>query len=341
MQLAVIILNWNGLALLKEFLPSVVEYSNDLYKIYIADNGSTDDSIDYLKKNFQEIQIIELEENNGFAHGYNKALEKVEEDIYVILNSDVEVSPDWLKGVVEQFKENKDLAALQPVLLDHRSRNKYEYAGAAGGFIDKNGFPFCDGRLFNHIEEYNEKAKSKEIFWASGAALIIRKADFRMVGGFDGDFFAHMEEIDLCWRLKNIGKEIHSYPQSIVYHLGGGTLGKLRPKKTYLNFRNGLFLLTKNYHSGSLFLKLVKRLLLDGVAALKFLFEGSPAHFFAVLKAHLHYYRMLGKMLGKRKKLKAQGLKPNLKGLYNGSVVTDYFIKGKKRFRDLDPNRFV
>ncbi len=339
MKIAVVILNWNGRKLLEEFLPSVVKYSKQEVKIYVADNGSSDDSIAFLKKNFPTVHLIELNENNGFAQGYNLALQQVEEEIYVILNSDVAVKENWLKGVSEYFQEHPKRAAIQPALIDYRNPKQFEYAGAGGGFIDKNGFVFCDGRMFNDIEVFREK-ESKEIFWASGAALIIRRSVFNEVGGFDPDFFAHMEEIDLCWRVKNLGYEIWYYPSSKVYHLGGGTLGKLKPKKTYLNFRNNLFLLTKNYYASPLFMKLFWRMLLDGIAAWKFLIQGNPLHFFAVAKAHFHFYSGFFKMYSKRKVLKEKSSKPNLKGMYQGNIIFDYFLKGKKQFSELDKKKF-
>jgi len=310
LKIAVVILNWNGRKLLEEFLPSVIKYSEQEVNIYVADNGSSDDSLAYLRENFPSVGLIELNENNGFARGYNLALQQIEEEIYVILNSDVAVKENWLKGVSEYFQEHPKRAAIQPALIDYRNPKQFEYAGAGGGFIDKNGFVFCDGRMFNDIETFKEK-EAKEIFWASGAALIIRKDVFNEVGGFDPDFFAHMEEIDLCWRVKNLGYEIWYYPSSKVHHLGGGTLGKLKPKKTYLNFRNNLFLLTKNYYASPLFLKLFWRMLLDGIAAWKFLIQGSPLHFIAVVK-----------------------------GLYQGNIVFDYFLNEKKQFSELDRKKF-
>ena len=339
MKIAIVILNWNGKKLLEEFLPSVVKHSANEAKVYVADNGSTDDSISFLESQFPNVQLIKLSENNGFAQGYNLALQEVEEDIYVILNSDVAVKKDWLMGVSDYFEKHPNRAAIQPAMIDYRNQEQFEYAGAGGGFIDKNGFAFCDGRVFNDIEAYREK-DAKEIFWASGAALIIRKTVFRETSGFDSDFFAHMEEIDLCWRVKNLGYEIWYYPQSKVYHLGGGTLGKLKPKKTYLNFRNNLFLLTKNYYASPLFLKLFWRMLLDGIAAWKFLIQGSPLHFLAVGKAHFHFYTGFFKMYSKRKALKKKCSKPNMKGMYKGNVIFEYFLQKKKVFADLDQSKF-
>ncbi|MEM7162623.1 MAG: glycosyltransferase family 2 protein [Bacteroidota bacterium] len=339
MNLAVVILNWNGRDLLKEFLPAVIINSTDCANIYVIDNGSTDDSIDVLKNEFPSVKIIELKENYGFAQGYNLGLQSVDEEYYVILNSDVMVEKNWLKGIDSYFEQHPQVAALQPTLLDYREKDFFEYAGASGGFIDRNGFVFCDGRIFNHIEKTADR-KAKEIFWASGAALIIRKEVFKEVRGFDPDFFAHMEEIDLCWRIKNKGYQIWYYPSSKVFHLGGGTLGKLKPKKTYLNFRNNLFLLTKNYFQGSLLLKIFWRMVLDGIAAWKFLFQGNPLHFLAVGRAHFHFYLNLPKFLKKRAQLKKETSKPNLIGLYQGNIVFDYFLRGKKYFKDLDQSRF-
>ena len=339
MQIAVVILNWNGQELLREFLPSVIRYSINDSTIYVADNGSTDESISILKNEFPQVKIIELADNYGFAKGYNKALSQVEEDIYVILNSDVEVTQNWLNGIPAFFTQHPNAKVLQPSIVDYRNKDKFEYAGAAGGFIDRNGFVFCDGRIFNKLENFEEK-EEKEIFWASGASMIIKKDAFRSVEGYDPDFFAHMEEIDLCWRIKNQGGEIWYYPNSKIYHLGGGTLGKLKPKKTYLNFRNNLFLLTKNYRQGPLFLKLFWRMVLDAAAAYKFLFEGSFAHFMAVAKAHFHFYLNFASMFKKRSALKKLDSNPNFKGIYLGNIVFDYFLKGKKKFSDLRSEKF-
>lgn len=342
MKIAVVILNWNGLTLLQKFLPSVFEHSKEKASIYIADNGSTDESLNYVRSAFPQIKIIELEKNLGFAKGYNEALKQVPEDIYVILNSDVEVTAGWLDGIITFFDGHNNAVALQPTLLDYKNKDHYEYAGASGGYIDKNGFVFCRGRLFNEVEKYDHKGDSpSQIFWATGACFIVLREWFWNTNGFDEDFFAHMEEIDICWRLKNLGKEIWYYPRSIVYHLGGGTLGKLKPQKTYLNFRNNLLLITKNFRSGSLFFKIFLRMILDGIAAWKFLLEGNGKHFLAVGKAHFDFYKMFGATIKKRKALKKLDQNINFSGLYNGNVVYDHFISGIKKFEDLDQSKFI
>ncbi len=335
-QVAVVILNWNGKHFLEKFLPSVITNSPQA-SIVVADNASTDDSIAYLKTNFPEVEIVINNQNYGFAEGYNQALKKVDAEYYVLLNSDVEVSPNWLEPILDFMAKDKTVAACQPKILDYNNKNLFEYAGASGGFIDHDGYPFCRGRIFQVLEEdkgqYNE---IKEVFWATGACLVIRSEMYHKVEGFDGDYFAHMEEIDLCWRLKNLGQKIYCIPTSVVYHVGGGTLNKLSPRKTYLNFRNNLITLTKNNTQGFLFTKIFKRMVLDGVAAYKFLFEGNAKHFWAVAQAHFGYYKALPSTLRKRKKLKKQaGFSPNNKGIFNKNLVFLHYIKKIKYYSQI------
>lgn len=339
LSVAVVILNYNGVNFLKQFLQITINYSLGA-KIVVADNCSTDNSIDFIEQNFKQVIVIKNNDNYGYAKGYNEALKKIDADIFVLLNSDVEVTKNWLQPIIIAFEQNKKLGAAQPKLLDFKIRNEFEYAGASGGFIDKYGYPFCRGRVFNTIEtDNNQYNDNREIFWATGACLFVRSKNFWEVGGLDGDYFAHMEEIDLCWRLKNCGYSIRIIPESIVYHVGGGTLNKLSSKKTFLNFRNNLTTLTKNHPSKNLFLKILFRLLLDGVAAFKFLFDAQPKHFFAVIKAHFSYYYFLPSTIKKRKKIKQlPNFNHTLSEVYNGNIVAEYFLRNKKTFSSLNKN---
>ena len=327
MKLAIVILNWNGQKLLEQFLPSVIKYSKEAI-IYIADNASTDDSIDFLKDEHPSINIIQNKNNGGYAKGYNDALKNIEADVFCLLNNDVEVTKNWLTPIIETFNDKAHTAIIQPKLLDYKNKDYFEYAGAAGGFIDKYGYPYCRGRIFNTLEkdigQYNDNA---EIFWASGACLFIRSHVFNELHGFDEHFFAHMEEIDLCWRAKNLGYSIHYVSKSEVYHVGGATLSALNSKKTFLNFRNSLFTITKNA-KGNLFSILLVRLFLDGIAAFKFLFELKPKHVFAILKAHLNFYYKLNHLLGQRKSIKNK-----IKYYQKTSIVFNYFVNNKMYYK--------
>lgn len=322
MKIAVVILNWNGQKLLEQFLPAVMAFSEEA-NIYVADNASTDDSVHYIKENFPEITIIENSENGGYAKGYNDALKQVEEDIYCLLNSDVEVTVNWLESILEEFENNPETAIIQPKILDYKNKTYFEYAGAAGGFIDKYGYPFCRGRVFNTLEKDNKQYNDKtNIFWASGACFFIRKSVFKNLSGFDESFFAHMEEIDLCWRAFNQELKTVYIGTSTVFHVGGATLKNTNPKKTYLNFRNSLFTITKNA-SGNLFFLIFTRLLLDGLASIMFLFTLKFQHILAVLKAHLSFYKNLPDLLKKRAVLHQKA------GYFQTkSIVWDYYIKG-------------
>ncbi|WP_104736038.1 glycosyltransferase family 2 protein [Hanstruepera ponticola] len=326
MKIAVVILNWNGKKLLEQFLPSVISNSEGA-DVYVADNASTDDSVSFLKNNFPSVTIIQNSENGGYAKGYNEALKSIEADIFCLLNSDIEVTKNWLAPIQDTFKNLEDTAIIQPKILDYKNKTYFEYAGAAGGFIDKFGYPYCRGRIFNTVEkdkgQYNDE---QNIFWASGACLFIRKPVFDKLGGFDESFFAHMEEIDLCWRAFNMGYKTQYIGLSKVYHVGGATLQNTNPKKTYLNFRNSLFTLVKNA-PGNLFILIVTRLLLDGLAGIKFLFEFKFNHLFAILKAHISFYLNFYKYLKKRKS------SPKCPQYYKTtSIVWDYYIKNNKYF---------
>ncbi len=300
MKIAIAILNWNGQNLLEKFLPSVVNYSKQS-DIYVIDNASTDNSINYLKTHFPNVKIIALDKNYGFAGGYNKGLRKIEADIYALINSDIEVTPNWLDPVLKTFKTEPDTVVVQPKIKDYKNKSMFEYAGAAGGFLDFFGYPYCDGRqLFKIEKDQGQYQKEKNIFWASGACFFIRKNTFNTHNGFDESFFAHQEEIDLCWRIQHTKKQIKYIPQSEVYHLGGGSLKYKNPFKTYLNFRNNLSMLLKNLPVLLLFPVIFTRLILDGIAGLVFLTQGKPKHTWAIIKAHFSFYKKIPKNWKKR-----------------------------------------
>jgi len=337
MKVAVVILNWNGKNILEKFLPFVVSYNTTYSQLIVADNASTDDSVAFLKTHYPQIKIIQNGTNGGFAKGYNDALKHVNAEYYVLLNSDVEVTPKWLEPVVELMDTDKTIAACQPKIKSYAHKSSFEYAGAAGGFIDKFGYPFCRGRILDNVEtDIGQYDDNREIFWATGACLFIRANCFHEQEGFDEDFFAHMEEIDLCWRLKNVGYKIMFCADSTVYHVGGGTLNKLSPKKTFLNFRNNLILLSKNHASQYFVIKLFIRFVMDGIAGIKFLLSGEIGHFIAVIKAHFSFYNSFAITLQKRKKLKQQIKQYTTSAVYLHSIIADYFIRGKKTFKEID-----
>ena len=300
MKIAVVLLNWNGQKLLEQFLPALVQYSPEA-TVYLADNASTDDSVAFVKASFPTIQIIENSSNLGFAGGYNMALKSIDADILALVNTDVEVTKNWLVPIIETFKTEPKTAIIQPKIKDFKNPEFFEYAGAAGGFIDQLGYPFCRGRIFDSLEkDVAQYEDDCEIFWASGACFFIRNTVYKELGGFDADFFAHQEEIDLCWRAKNRGYTIKYNSKSIVYHIGGATLNQGNPRKTFLNFRNSLFTLTKNLPQKKLFYVLFIRLILDGIAGLRFLWQGKWKHVFAILKAHFSFYFLFISMYKKR-----------------------------------------
>jgi len=300
-KIAVVILNWNGRKLLEEFLPSIVRFSPEA-TIYVADNASSDDSVSFIKNTFPTVKIIQNTENFGFAKGYNQALRFIEEDYYALVNSDIEVTENWLSPILEIFENEPQTSIIQPKILAYKNKEMFEYAGAAGGFIDKYGFPFCRGRIFQSLEkdagQYND---TFDIFWASGACFFIRKEVYRQLNGFDEDFFAHQEEIDLCWRAFNLNYKAKYCGNSTVYHVGGATLNESNPHKTFLNFRNSLWMMTKNLPKKKLFPILFLRLTLDGWAGIHFLLQAKPKHLWSVLKAHFYFYLYLFKFLNKRK----------------------------------------
>ena len=330
---AIIILNWNGIDLLKKFLPTLIAKSKNA-NIYIADNASTDNSIKFLEDNYTSIKILQNKTNSGFAGGYNLALSNLHEEFFILINSDIEVTDNWISPIIELLKKDEFISACQPKILDYNNKEKFEYAGASGGFIDFLGYPFCRGRIFNHIEnDFNQYEDIKEVFWASGACLFIRSKHFNEVNGFDNDFFAHQEEIDLCWRLKNLGYKVMVNPESIVYHVGGGTLNSSSPFKTYLNFRNNLFMLFKNLHILSLFSVLFLRLFLDGIAALSLLTKKKGLmHLLAVLRAHFSFYLSLPSLIKKRSLIKQ---KNNLIGRFNFIILIKFYFKKIRKFSEL------
>ena len=332
-DIAVVILNWNGKQWLEKFLPTVIEKSS-MANIYIADNASTDDSISLIENNFPSVKIIQNQLNEGYAKGYNDALKDLKEKYFVLLNSDIEVTDNWIEPIINLMEENPNISACQPKILDYNNKDSFEYAGASGGYIDNLGYPFTRGRIFDEIEpDNNQYDDVKEIFWASGACFFVRADHFNEVNGFDNDFFAHQEEIDLCWRLKIKGYQIMAHPRSVVYHVGGGTLDDSSAFKTYLNFRNNLFMLTKNLNFFSLLITLYFRLPLDGIAAVTLLKKKNGfLHLLAVLRAHLVFYVSIPRLLFKRQ---INTAKTNLVGKMGFSILVKYYLEGKTKFSEL------
>ena len=314
--------------LISQFLPSIIANSEEA-TIYLIDNASTDDSVKLVSQNFPSVTIIKNDFNFGFAKGYNIPLEQIEEEYYALVNSDVEVTKDWLKPVISSFDSNNDIGIIQPKILDFKNKEYFEYAGAAGGFIDKYGFPYCRGRIFDTIEkdsgQYNDEVP---IFWASGACFFIRKSIYRKLNGFDDDFFAHQEEIDLCWRALNLGFKVRYIPSSVVFHVGGATLNESNPKKTFLNFRNSLLMLTKNLPENKLIPIVFTRLILDGLAGIQFILQGKFIHCWAIIKAHFHFYHLINKTLKKRNGAKTESY------FHSNSIVYDYFLNKKIHFKE-------
>jgi GT2 family glycosyltransferase len=333
-DVSVVILNYNGRQLLEQFLGEVIRHSSPA-QIIVADNGSTDSSIEYLKSSHPSVKVIPIPSNLGFCGGYNVAMKQVTTPYAVLLNSDVLVTSRWLDPVIHMMRSRPEVAAAQPKILSFHHKDRFEYAGAAGGFVDALGYPFCRGRVFDNTEldrgQYND---DRQIFWATGACLFIRTTLYHEMGGLDETFFAHMEEIDLCWKLHRSGHEVMYSGQSHVYHVGGATLASGHPRKVYFNFRNGLFLVLKHMRSGELVWKLPLRILLDWVAALVFL-AGHPRASLSVIKAHISVLSVLGKLLSERRQLRRQlGARP-VEPVFHGSIVWSYFMGGKKTFRDL------
>ncbi|MVN91174.1 glycosyltransferase family 2 protein [Mucilaginibacter aquatilis] len=345
-KVAVVILNWNGLKFLQQFLPSVLQSTYPNMEVVVGDNGSTDGSVEFLKSRYtNEVTVLQNDENYGYTGGYNRIISRVTADYFVLLNSDIEVIPGWIEPIIEMMEADDSIAAAAPKILAYHNKNHFEHAGAAGGFIDKLGYPFCRGRLFYEIEQDNgQYDQSGEIFWASGAALFIRSKCWQRAGGFDERFFAHMEEIDLCWRLKNMGYKIMYCAQSVVYHVGGGTLNVENPFKTYLNFRNNLWLIQKNMPFFKASWVISVRMWLDLVALIRFMGEGKRKDAWAVSKAHQSFVLSFLRKSKSRKpasnNLNTVTTSPNLAGIYKRSIVSDFFVKKKKMFTDLNPKDF-
>ncbi|MBN2236296.1 MAG: glycosyltransferase family 2 protein [Bacteroidales bacterium] len=337
MKTAIVILNWNGSQYLSEFLPSVIKHKPENAKIYIADNASTDESTQLIKTKFKEVELLELATNYGYAKGYNEALKQIKADYYILLNSDIEVTENWVNPLINYLDNHPNVAACQPKIKSYLQKEYFEYAGAGGGFIDYLGYPFCRGRIFQELEKDEAQYDNIiDVFWASGACMFVRSKVFHELGGFDADFFAHMEEIDFCWRAKNKGYNIIYHPESTVYHIGGGTLPKSNPQKTYLNFRNNFCLLYKNLPKNQLLKVFLIRFVLDGIAAIKFLMAGGSKDLLAVFHSHLYFYRNISTLKKKRKKQEQR----SVSNIYQKSVVFEHFIQGKKTFRNMDINRF-
>lgn len=336
-RVAIVILNWNGAKMLTRFLPNVLDYSRKDATVYVADNASTDNSVELLKQHFPEVRLILLDKNWGFAEGYNKALDLIDAEYYVLLNSDVEVSHHWLSPLVEFMDNHPEAAACQPKLLSEKDRDSFEYAGACGGFLDKYGYPFCRGRIFDTVErDDGQYDYDVEVLWATGACLMIRASDFKLSGGFDARFFAHNEEIDLCWRLRLMGRKIFCIPDSFVFHVGGGTLPKNNPMKTYLNFRNNLLMLYKNLPENELHKVMRARMFLDYVAAFKSFVTGCFGDFKAIVKARKTFRKWLPDYASVRKQIQQIRKENDIAGIYNISVLWQYYVKGHKKFSDLD-----
>jgi len=334
---AIVILNWNGLSFLKMFLAIVLENSrNEDTVVYVADNGSTDGSPEWVAENFKEVKLIVLDKNHGFAGGYNLALNQIDARYFVLLNSDIEVTRNWLLPLVTFMDNNPDVASCQPKVLSYNNKDHFEHAGAAGCFIDKYGYPFCRGRILNIVEKDSGQYDSAlNVFWSSGACMIVRSDAWKRCGGFDVDFFAHMEEIDLCWRFHKAGYRVCFLPESVIYHIGGGTLPYSSPLKTYLNFRNSLFLLYKNLPDNKLNTVLFRRRILDGLAALYFLMKGSFKSVNAVWRAHMDYYKAKDKLKEKRKSVKMLEVNLTNETILNKSIVFEFYVKGNKTYRSL------
>jgi GT2 family glycosyltransferase len=342
---SIVILNWNGKHWLQQFLPSVMASDYPNLKVIVGDNCSTDDSIEFLQSQYPTVGIIRNEVNLGFAGGYNEVLKKVKSDYYILLNSDVEVGENWIQPIISFLEKSPMMAAAQPKIKSFYEKEKFEYAGAAGGYIDKNGYMFCRGRLFNTTEiDTHQYNVSDEVFWASGACLFIKASLYHLVGGLDEMFFAHQEEIDLCWRLQNAGYTIGYCSEATVYHVGGGMLAKSNPKKTYLNFRNSLYLLYKNLPFNKLLVLLPKRLLLDFIAAIQFLLKGNLQDAAAVLKAYINFVSNFSKISSTKTKMKQSGIykfdsfKKANQAFYNGSIVWEHFILKKSKFSEIKFN---
>lgn len=336
-KVAIVILNWNGRKMLEEYLPTVLKFSHEDAMVYVADNASSDGSVKFVEECFPDVEIIRLDNNWGFAEGYNKALKMIDAQYYILLNSDVEVTCDWLKPLIEYMDYNVQVAACQPKLLSVSDKDRFEYAGASGGYMDKYGYPFCRGRIFDNVEDdrgqYDDNA---EIFWATGACMMIRSEDYWKAGGLDARFFAHNEEIDLCWRLRMLGRKIYCIPDSVVYHVGGGTLNKSNPMKTFLNFRNNLTMLYKNLPADEFKHVMRVRCFLDYIAAFETLiFKGNMGDFRAILRARKAFRKWISDFKEDRERIQNAAIEKNIPERRMYSILWKYYIRGRKRFSEL------
>ncbi len=339
-ETAIVILNWNGIDYLRKFLDKVVRYSGlPGTEIYIADNGSTDGSADWIEENHKDVKLIRFDRNHGFAGGYNLALNQITADYFILVNSDIEVTERWLEPLISFLKINSAVASCQPKILSYSQRDHFEYAGAAGGYIDRYGYPFCRGRIFDKVEkdtgQYDDQV---DIFWSTGACMAVRAATWKKCGGFDDSFFAHMEEIDLCWRFHLAGFRVSYVPQSVVYHVGGGALPYDSPFKTYLNFRNSLFLLYKNLDDNKLMSILFARRLLDGMAAIMFFLNGKFRNFKSVWKAHVDFYKSMSQLKEKRKSIQKTDAGKLNDFILNKSIIFEFYARGRRTFDSLKHN---
>ncbi len=333
-KLSVVLLNWNGKDFLEKFLPALVKNTQgDDFEIVVADNNSTDESVSFVQKNYPGVRIVVLDKNYGYAGGYNKALKQLESEYFVLINSDVEVSEGWFEPVLKYMEEQPEVAVAMPKVLSYDHKDSFEYAGASGGFIDQYGFPFCRGRILYNIEkDTGQYDTPMEIFWASGACMFIRSSVFFEAGLLDDDFFAHMEEIDLCWRVKRLGYKVVVVPESVVYHVGGGTLPNNNPRKLYLNYRNSLYLLQKNLPKRRFLPVLIMRMILDGASALVYLSKFSFKYFWAVVRAHSRFYMDLHKTHQKRIRFLEKEKVRRVGQIYPGSMVFSFIVQRKKVF---------
>jgi GT2 family glycosyltransferase len=336
-RISVVILNYNGEKLLRQFLPTVIKHSAEA-EVVVADNGSIDQSTAILTTEFAEVKLIRLDKNYGFCGGYNRALRQIDADYYVLLNSDIEVTSGWLSPILDLFERYPHINAIQPKILSYNNKNKFEYAGAGGGLIDALGYPFCRGRVFDHVEDdqgqYNDE---HQVFWASGACMAIRASTYHKFGGLDEDLFAHMEEIDLCWKINRTEQSVWYTGKSMVYHVGAGTLGYENPFKTYLNFRNGLILIYKHFSTTELLFKFPLRIALDWLAVLLFLFKGKTKNSLSIMKAHRDFFRDLRKHSQKRKEIQQLYPSYSRKAIHPGLIIFDYYLRNRKRFKVNNP----
>lgn len=334
---SVVILNWNGAELLRKFIPTVLIHTQTSEcEVVVADNNSSDNSVELLQKDFPSVRLIILDKNYGFAEGYNRALQQVQASYVVLLNSDVETSPNWLKPMINHLERHRETAAVQPKILSYADKSKFEYAGAAGGYLDRYAYPFCRGRILHELEYDNGQYDTVEkIFWASGACLCMRRADYMNAGGLDGDFFAHMEEIDLCWRLQSRGRKIVCIPQSVVYHVGGASLDNESPRKTHLNFRNNLLMVYKNATQTRLIEILFVRFVLDMAAAVHFLVRGKFQHAASIARAYSDFIDMRPSFNHKRKENLEKTIQPNILQQYKKSILLDFYMKKKRTYSSI------